>query len=72
MDTTVNDEVEGSGSGGPAAQSAEVDRILSLLDDLDDLPVPGHVGVYLDVHERLSGALNPGRTPRQAGTHGTP
>ncbi|MHA7283706.1 hypothetical protein [Arthrobacter sp. TMS2-4] len=60
--------------GTPSSSTADtnVERILALLDGLEDLPVTEHAGVYLDVHDRLAGELDPDRALRQAGAHGSP
>jgi hypothetical protein len=69
------DDDMGSGDDGdlrPLTGDPQVDRIVAVLDGLDDLPVPEHVDVYLDVHARLSRELNPEQGLRQAGAHGAP
>ncbi|MHA7287951.1 hypothetical protein ACX80I_16905 [Arthrobacter sp. MDT3-44] len=69
------DDDMGSGDDGglrPLTGDPQVDRIVAVLDGLDDLPVPKHVDVYLDVHARLSSELNPEQRLRQAGAHGAP
>ena len=60
--------------GTPSSWTGDthVDRILRLLNGLEDLPVAEHAGVYLDVHDRLNGELDQDRTLRQAGAHGSP
>ncbi|WP_434991815.1 hypothetical protein [Arthrobacter sp. Ld5] len=61
------------GDGTPSSGTADttVEQILGLLEGLGDLPVADHAGVYLDVHDRLSGELDPDRALRRAGAHGT-
>jgi len=67
------DEAQANGTGTPAsAGDAPVDRIVALLDGLDDLPVTEHAAVYLDVHDRLVGELDPDRTLGPAGAHASP
>jgi len=41
-----------------ASGNAEIDESLSVLSDLDQIPVEQHPGVYENVHEQLSGALS--------------
>ena len=53
----VNDERE-LDLGIVASGNAEVDESLSVLSDLDQIPVDQHPGVYENVHEQLSGALS--------------
>lgn len=75
----VNDTT-GSGSGGvndvqahpSSTGDVQVDRILAVLDTLGDVPVSEHAAIYLDVHDRLGGALNPEQKLRQAGAHDSP
>ncbi|MBG6224647.1 hypothetical protein IWX63_001209 [Arthrobacter sp. CAN_A2] len=70
------DEAQATAADGSTPSSstgdATVDRIIALLDGLEDLPVTEHTGLYLDVHDRLAGELDPDRTLRQAGAHGSP
>jgi hypothetical protein len=51
---------------------AEVDRILGALDALGAVPVSGHAGLLLDVHDRLSSELTPEQKLHAAGAHGAP
>lgn len=71
MDEAQAAAAEGGTSSSGAADT-KVERILALLDGLEDLPVAEHAGVYLDVHDRLGEELDPGRALRQAGDHGSP
>lgn len=66
-----------TGTGDFAPSSSEdvdvdVDRILSVLDQLDHAPVADHAALYLDVHDRLSRELMPEQPVRGAGAHGSP
>lgn len=76
-EATVTDTM-GSGGGndadaGPSSSGdAQVDRILAVLDTLGDAPVDEHATIYLDVHDRLAGALDPEQQLRRAGAHGSP
>ncbi|PPB50288.1 hypothetical protein C4K88_06455 [Arthrobacter pityocampae] len=67
----AQDAVPARGIPSPT-DDPRVDRILGLLDGLEDLPVAEHADVYLDVHDRLAGELDPDRALRQAGAHGAP
>ena len=51
---------------------AQVGRVLAQLDVLADLPVAEHAAVFLDIHDRLSGQLNPEQQLRRAGADGSP
>lgn len=76
----MTDEANGSGDGSvsgtvsrsapSATGDAQVDRILALLDGMDDLAVAEHAEVYSDVLGRLGHELNPEQRLRQAGAHG--
>lgn len=57
---------------GPATGDAQVDQIVAVLRELPDLPVAEHAEVFLEVHARLGGELNPEQKLRQAGAHGSP
>lgn len=62
-----------TGAEGAAKSSSgdvQVDHIVSILDELDDLPVAQHAAVYLDLHDRLSRELTPEQAARGAGAHG--
>lgn len=50
---------------------AQVDELLTVLEDLADSPVPEHADVYLALHARLQDALDPDAQLRRAGAHGT-
>ncbi|MHA7239074.1 hypothetical protein [Arthrobacter sp. TMS1-12-1] len=65
------DEAE-AGGAPPSTGDAPIDRILALLDGLEYLPVTEHAPVYVDVHERLVGELDPDRKLRPTGAHGSP
>ncbi|WP_247828717.1 hypothetical protein [Arthrobacter antioxidans] len=70
MDEAQTSAPEG---GMPSSRGGTpVDRILDLLDGLQDVPVAEHADVYMDVHDRLARELDPERTLRQAGAHGSP
>jgi len=66
MDETPRDDASDPGATG----DPRVDDILTGLDELDETPVMEHAGLYLEVHARLTGELNPGAALRGAGAHG--
>lgn len=67
----AQDAAPAGGTPSPT-DDTHVDRILGLLDGLEGLPVAEHAAVYLDVHDRLAGELDPDRALRRAGAHGAP
>lgn len=67
---TDENQAQGAMEWGDAGD-ARVDGILALLDELDDKPVVEHAELYLEVHSRLSGELNPGAAARRSGAHGS-
>lgn len=66
MDETPRDDAAIPGATG----DPRVDDILTGLDELEGLPVIEHADLYLEVHARLTGELNPGAALRGAGAHG--
>ncbi|MEC5200004.1 hypothetical protein RCH21_002243 [Arthrobacter sp. PL16] len=71
-----DESVERTGDSTAGAEPSStgdrhIDQILAALGRLDDLPVLDHADVYLDVHDRLSGELNPQQKLREAGAHGS-
>lgn len=53
----------GAGRSPERTGNHDVDRVLSSLEALDDLPIDEHVAVFERAHENLRGALDGPRPP---------